>query len=88
MSIKLKDIIQKREIVEILDMNEHEKENKIVIVLKCKSEDNIIFDLGFYGKNIAEEFLNLHGSIKNDKNLLEIPTSKIRKDGISWLKSV
>lgn len=86
MSLKLSDLVGKMEKVEILEMQQSEKDGKGVVVLKCVKGDKFL-DIGLF--NCAEKVLSEHGSKADGKLFLEFPSAKIRDgQGVIWIKEV
>lgn len=85
MGLKFSDIVGEMEKVQILEMQQSEKNNVQVVVLKCKTKDNKPLDVGLFG--CAEKILDEHGSKTDGKLWLEIPAAKIKDEGIVWINN-
>lgn len=88
MGLDRKDLIGsgKLKSVEIVGTDQAEKNGEEIMIVRLKDGDKE-YSIGLFGADTIDRILDEHGREEDDKKLLEVPESKLKKEGIAWINN-
>ena len=83
--LDLSTLCDRLEAVQILEMNKSTKDKTAIVVFRCKAKSGTEFDVGLFGDESIKIVVDQHAYSEAGKNMIEIPSSKVRESGVSWI---
>ena len=88
MGLERKDLIGSVQLksVEIVGSDQAEKNGEEIMIVKLKDDDNQ-YSIGLFGADTINKVLEEHGREEDGKKILEVPESKLKKEGVGWINN-